>query len=53
MKICELKFKDSRSLGDVVHALTVNGYTIQTAVVWKEFPQTGIDYFMIAVFDEQ
>lgn len=52
MKLCELKIKDSNSLGDIVHALTINGYIVQTAVMWKEFPQTGIDCFMIAVFEK-
>ena len=51
MKICDLKIKDSTSLGDIVHALTINGYTVQTAVMWKEFPQTGIDYFIIGVWE--
>jgi hypothetical protein len=23
-----------------------------TAVVWKEYPQSGIDYWMIAIFDK-
>lgn len=51
MKICELKIRDSQSLGDIVRSLTVNGYEVQTAVMWKEFPKTGIDYFIIGVWE--
>lgn len=53
MKICELKIKDAASMSSIVQAVTLNGYTVQTAVMWKEFPQTGIDCFMIAIFDHQ
>lgn len=51
MKICELKIKDAASMNNIVNALTLNGYVVQTAVMWKDFPQTGIDCFMIAIFD--
>ncbi len=51
MKICELKIRDSQSLGDIVHSLTVNGYEVQTAVKWKEFPENGIDCFIIGVWE--
>ena len=45
----ELKIKDVRSLNMLVEALSINGYTIQTAVVWKQFPENGIDYFAMKV----
>lgn len=50
-KICELKIKDMASVNSITQALLSNGYEVQSAVMWKEFPQTGIDCFMIAIFD--
>lgn len=51
MKVCELKIKDMTSVNSITQALLLNGYKVQSAVMWKEFPQTGIDCFMIAIFD--
>ena len=45
----ELKIKDVRSLNMLVEALSLNGYKLQTAVVWKQFPKNGIDYFAMKV----
>lgn len=53
MKICELKIKDAESEKSIVQALLLNGYDVHCSVMWKEFPQRGIDCFMIAVFDHQ
>ena len=50
-KICELKIKDMASVNSITQALLLNGYEVQSAVMWKEFPQTGIGCFMIAIFD--
>ena len=52
-KLCEIKVDRKDSLQELTYHLTANGYTVQTAVVWKEFPQTGIDYWMIAIFDKE
>ena len=51
MKICELKIKDMASVNSITQALLLNGYAVQSAVKWKEYPQTGVDCFMIAIFD--
>lgn len=51
MKICELKIKNAASLNLITQALLLNGYGVQSAVMWKEFPQTGIDCFIVAIFD--
>ena len=51
MKICELKIKDTASVNSITQALLQNGYEVQSAVMWKEFPQTGVDCFMMAIFD--
>ena len=51
MKICELKIKDMASVNSITKALLLNGYGVQSAVMWKEFPQTGIDCFIVAIFD--
>lgn len=52
-KLCEIKVTEGAdSLKELVYHLTSNGYTVQTAVVWKEFPKTGIDYWMIAILDK-
>ena len=45
----ELKIKDARSLNMLVEALSLNGYELQTAVVWKEWPYSGIEYFAVRV----
>ena len=51
MKICELKIKDIASVNSITQVLLLNGYEVQSAVMWKESPQTRIDCIMIAVFD--
>ena len=52
MKICELKIKDMASVNSITQALLLNGYEVQSAVMGKEFPHTGIDCFMIAIFEK-
>ena len=52
-KLCEIKVDRKDSLQELVYHLTANGYRVDTAVVWKEFPQTGIDYWQIAIFDKE
>ena len=53
-KLCEIKVTEGAdSLKELVYHLTSNGYTVQTAVVWKQWPQSGIDYWMIAIFDKE
>ena len=47
----ELKIKDVASLNQIVEALSRNGYTLQTAVRWKMFPESGIDYFVVKVLE--
>ena len=43
--VMELKIKDSASLNMIVEALTRNGYHLEIATKWKEWPQSGIDCF--------
>lgn len=46
----ELKIKDVRSLNMLVEVLSLNGYKLQTEVVYKPFPQNElIDYFAMKV----
>lgn len=45
----ELKIADVRSLNMLVEALSMNGYRLETAVMWKQFPEKGIDYFAVRV----
>lgn len=53
-KLCEIKVTaGAESLKELVHQLTINGYIVQSAPVWKEFPNTGINYWMIAIFDKE
>lgn len=52
-KLCEIKVDRKDSLQELCYHLTANGYTVQTAVVWKEYPNSGIDYWMIAIFDKE
>jgi hypothetical protein len=52
-KLCEIKVDRKDSLQELVYHLTANGYRVDTAVVWKEYPKTGIDYWMIAIFDKE
>ena len=51
MKICELKINDMASANSIIQALLLNGYEVQSAVMCKEFPFSGVDYIMIAIFD--
>lgn len=52
-KLCEIKVDRADSLKELCYHLTANGYTVQTAVIWKEFPGTGIDCWQIAIFDKE
>jgi hypothetical protein len=52
-KLCEIKVDRADSLKEMVYHLTANGYEVQTAVIWKEFPNTGIDCWQIAIFDKE
>ena len=49
----ELKIKDSASLNMIVEGLTRNGYHLEIATKWKEWPQNGIDYFCILVKEKE
>ena len=52
-KLCEIKVDRKDSLQELVYHLTANGYRVDTAVVWKKYPESGIDYWMIAIFDKE
>jgi hypothetical protein len=52
-KLCEIKVDRKDSLQELTYHLTANGYQVQTAVVWKQWPQSGIDYWMIAIYDKE
>ena len=52
-KLCEIKVTEGAdSLKELVFQLTANGYRVDVAPVYKEFPKTGLDYQMIAIFDK-
>ena len=47
----ELKVRDIKSLNMLVEALSLNGYKLQTEVVYNPFPQESrIDYFKVNVY---
>ena len=53
-KLCEIKVTEgAESFKELVYQLTANGYRVDTAPVYKEFPKTGLDYWMIAIFDKE
>lgn len=52
-KLCEIKVDRVDSLKDMVYHLTANGYEVQASVIWKEFPNTGIDCWQIAIFEKE
>ena len=53
-KLCEIKVTEgAESLKELVFQLTANGYRVDVAPVYKEFPKTGLDYWMIAIFDKE
>ena len=52
-KLCEIKVDRKDSLQELVYHLTANGYRVDTTVVWKEYPGSGIDYWSIAIFDKE
>ena len=46
----ELKVRDIKSLNMLVEALSLNGYKLQTEVIYKPFPQESmIDHFKVNV----
>ena len=46
----ELKVRDIKSLNMLVEVLSLNGYKLQTEVVYKPFPQNElIDHFKVNV----
>lgn len=49
----KLKIKDSTSLNMIVEALTRNGYHLEIFTKWKEWPQSGIDYFCVLVKEKE
>jgi hypothetical protein len=52
-KLCEIKVTEGAdSFKELVYQLTANGYRVDAAPVYKEFPKTGLDYWMIAIFDK-
>lgn len=54
VKLCEIKITEgANSLKELVFQLTANGYRLDVAPVYKEFPKTGLDYWMIAIFDKE
>ncbi len=53
MKLCEIKVDTAASLKELTYHLTANGYTVQTAVVWHEYPRNGIKHWQIAIFDKE
>ena len=53
-KLCEIKVTEgAESFKELVYQLTANGYRVDAAPVYKEFPKTGLDYWMIAIFDKE
>jgi hypothetical protein len=53
-KLCEIKVTEGAdSFKELVYQLTANGYKIDAAPVYKEFPKNGLDYWMIAIFDKE
>lgn len=53
-KLCEIKVTEGAdSFKELVYQLTANGYRVDAAPVYKEFPKTGLDYWMIAIFDKE
>ena len=53
-KLCEIKVTEgAESFKELVFQLTANGYSVDAAPVYKEFPKTGLDYWMIAIFDKE
>lgn len=53
MKLCEIKVNRKDSLQELTYHLTANGYTVQTAEHCLEGVSSGIDYWMIAIFDKE
>ena len=53
-KLCEIKVTEgAESFKELVYHLTANGYRVDAAPVYKKFPKTGLDYWMIAIFDKE
>lgn len=53
-KLCEIKVTAGvESLNELARQLTANGYHVQMSPIWKEFPNTGVNYWMIAIFNKE
>lgn len=52
-KLCEIRVDRKDSLQELVYHLTANGYRVETTVVWKKYPGSGIDYWTITIFDKE
>lgn len=48
-KVCELKIGDMSSLRDLVAVLVHNGYDVQVAPVYGEYPLTAIDHYAVRI----
>ena len=51
-KLCEISVDRADSLKELIYHLIANGYIVQTSIIWKEFPYSGIDHWQIAIFDD-
>ena len=45
--VIEFKVPADGQLAPLIDALHMNGYSVQTSVVWKEYPENGINYFVV------
>ena len=45
--LLEFKVPPTGRLNDLIDALHVNGYSVQTSVIWKDLPENGIDCFIV------
>ena len=50
MKLCELKIDAMADLLKLLEALVHQGYRVDIAPTWKQFPERGVDYFAVAIF---
>ena len=53
MKLCELKIDAMTDLLKLFEALVHQGYRVDIAPVHKQFPEQGIDYFAVAIFQDE
>lgn len=48
-RLIEIDVPANGGLAPLIEALELNGYSVQTSVIWKEYPKNEIDHFVVRI----